>query len=601
MTAPDTQSPAPADKPRREPMFTPEDKANIAWFWRGYLREKLPWLIVVFGMVIAQGFVYQQFLRLTESGLRVIFDSGTLRDLVVICAAVFGVFAFRGVMSYLIPRVSVWIAADAVAKLRRELIHHLMELDLAFFEHTPPAAMIQKLVGQVEGLGNFVGQTTVKAGRDIATVVIVSIYLAYQQPLLFASAAIVFPVIILTMQLVSRKVKLVQAQTENAMRDYISTIDETMSGMRTVKIAGQEEVEEDRLVKSTSRLRRLTIRRNAAQAVILPCIDFAAAFVYMLVIGGGGYMVISPAFDVDGAAIIAFLIGLVLIFDPGRRIAQFVVSLQGALVQLRLVRGLYDERAGIVDAPDAVSEFDTGADLTLDNVTFGYEPDRPLFRDLSLTFGGGQVTAIVGPTGSGKTTILSLLGRLYDPIGGTVRIGDIPVNKIRISDLRQAFSVVAQDIVIFNSSILDNIRYVNPDATDAEVRAAAEAAELADVIAERGDLPVGPKGAQLSGGQKQRIAIARAFLRDAPIILLDEATSALDQKTEDKVKRALGRLARGKTTIMVAHRLSSVIDADRIYVLETGALVEQGTHAELLAKNGLYAQLFDSQKQSYGN
>ncbi|TNY45984.1 ABC transporter ATP-binding protein, partial [Streptococcus pyogenes] len=133
-----------------------------------------------------------------------------------------------------------------------------------------------------------------------------------------------------------------------------------------------------------------------------------------LVLGGGGYMVIRPAFDVDGAAIIAFLIGLVLIFDPGRRIAQFVVSLQGALVQLRLVRGLYDERAGIVDAPDAVSEFDTGADLPLDNVTFGYEPDRPLFRDLSLTFGGGQVTAIVGPTGSGKTTILSLLGRLYD-------------------------------------------------------------------------------------------------------------------------------------------------------------------------------------------
>lgn len=581
-------------------MFTPQDKANIAWFWNGYLKEKLPWLGLVFLMVIAQGLVYQQFLRLTESGLRVIFDSGSVRDLVVICAAVFGVFAFRGVMSYLVPRVSVWIAADAVAKLRRDLIEHVMALDLAFFERTPSAAMIQKLVGQVESLGNFVGQTTVKAGRDIATVVIISAYLAWQQPLLFTSAAIVFPVIIVAMQFVSRKVKLVQAQTENAMRDYITSIDETMSGMRTVKISGQEAVEQERLVASTRRLRRLTIRRNAAQAVILPCIDFAAAFVYMLVIGGGGYMVLSPDFDVDGAAIIAFLIGLILVFDPGRRIAQFMVSLQSSLVQLRLVRGLYEERPTIVDAPDATSEFDTNGDLTFDGVTFGYDTERPLFSDLSLTFAGGKVTAIVGPTGSGKTTILSLLGRLYDPDGGTVRIGGDPVDKIRIADLRGAFSVVAQDIVIFNSSILENIRYVEPDATDAQVMAAAEAAELNDLIAERGDVPVGPKGSQLSGGQKQRIAIARAFLRDAPIILLDEATSALDQKTEDRVKRALGRLSKGKTTIMVAHRLSSVIDADCIYVLESGAMVEQGTHAELIAQAGLYAQLFESQKQSYG-
>lgn len=580
-------------------MFSPQDKANIRWFWTGYLREKLPWLILVFLMVIAQGAVYQQFLRLTESGLRVIFESGSVRDLVMVCLAVFGVFVFRGVMSYVVPRMSTWIAADAVAKLRQDLIEHLMELDLAFFEKTPSANLIQKLVGQVESVGRFVGQTSVKAGRDLATVVIVSAYLAWQQPLLFFSAALVLPVIISAMQFVSRKVKIVQAETETAMQEYLATIDETMSGMRTVKIAGQEGVEQDRLLRSTKRLRRLTIRRNMAQAVILPCIDFAAAFAYVLVIGGGGYMALSANFDVDGAGIIAFLIGLVLIFDPGRRIAQFTVSLQAALVQLARVRGLYEERPTIVDAPDAVGSFDTRGDLVFDKVTFGYEPDRPLFRDLSLTFGGGEVTAIVGPTGSGKTTVLSLLGRLYDPAEGSVQIGGLPVDQIRIESLRGAFSVVAQDIVIFNSSILENIRYVKPMASDAEVQAAADAAELTEIIAERGDLPVGPKGSQLSGGQKQRIAIARAFLRDAPIILLDEATSALDQKTEDRVKRALGRLAKGKTTIMVAHRLSSVIDADRIYVLESGAMVDQGTHEDLLAEGGLYAQLFESQKQSY--
>lgn len=583
----------------KEKMFSPKDKANIRWFWERYLREKLPWLILVFFMVVAQGAVYQQFLRLTESGLRVIFESGSAQDLVMVCLAVFGVFAFRGVMSYVVPRLSTWIAADAVAKLRQDLIDHLMELDLAYFEKTPPATLIQKLVTQVESIGKFVGQTSVKAGRDVATVVIVSIYLAWQQPILFFGAAVVVPLIIIAMQFVSRKVKRVQAETETAMRDYLATIDETMSGMRTVKIAGQESVEQERLLVSTKRLRRLTIRRNMAQAVILPCIDFAAAFAYMLVIGGGGYMVLSASFEVDGAGIIAFLIGLVLIFDPGRRIAQFTVSLQAALVQLARVRELYEERPTIVDAPDATESFDKGGDLVFDQVTFGYEADRPLFQDLSLTFGGGKVTAIVGPTGSGKTTVLSLLGRLYDPSAGSVRIGGTPVDQIRIEALRGAFSVVAQDIVIFNSSITENIRYVKPTASDAEVLAAAEAAELSEIIAERGDLPVGPKGSQLSGGQKQRIAIARAFLRDAPIILLDEATSALDQKTEDRVKRALGRLAKGKTTIMVAHRLSSVIDADQIYVLESGALVEQGTHDTLLSEGGLYAQLFESQKQSY--
>ncbi|WP_372520252.1 ABC transporter ATP-binding protein [Roseovarius sp.] len=205
----------------------------------------------------------------------------------------------------------------------------------------------------------------------------------------------------------------------------------------------------------------------------------------------------------------------------------------------------------------------------------------------------------VGATGSGKTTILSLLSRLYDTQGGEIRIGDTPIDRLKVGSLRGAFSVVAQDIVIFNASIWDNIRYVRPDATEAEVWQAAEDADIAELIRRRGNTPVGPKGAQLSGGQKQRIAIARAFLRDAPILLLDEATSALDQATEERIKAALTRLTKGKTTIVVAHRLSSISDADRIFVLEGGRLVEDGQHDELLAENGLYAQLYKAQKRGY--
>jgi ATP-binding cassette subfamily B protein/subfamily B ATP-binding cassette protein MsbA len=290
---------------------------------------------------------------------------------------------------------------------------------------------------------------------------------------------------------------------------------------------------------------------------------------------------------------------MVMVFDPARLLALFFGSLQSNMVLLDRIRGLYDEVSRINDAPDAVEEFDTRGDIVLRDVRFSYSPDQPLFDGLDMIFEGGKVSAIVGSTGSGKTTILSLLSRLYDVEGGQITIGGQPIEQLKLRALRGAYSVVAQDIVIFNNSIWENIRYVNPDATEDEIWQAAENAEIAELIRRRGDTPVGPKGAQLSGGQKQRIAIARAFLRDAPILLLDEATSALDQATEARIKSALDRLTRGRTTIVVAHRLSSVSDADRIFVLEAGRLVEEGRHDDLLAQNGLYAQLYRAQKKGY--
>jgi ABC-type multidrug transport system fused ATPase/permease subunit len=580
-------------------MFSPEDRDNIRWFWNTYLKQKSPWLLLVLGMILVQGFVYQQFLVLTEDGLRVIFDSGALSDLARVCGVVFVLFVTRALMSYLTPRLSVWLASDSVLAMRRDLIDHLMTLDLAYFENTNSGEIILKLVNQAQGLSQFVGQTTVNAVRDAATVLIVSGYLVFKSPLLFLIAIIVLPLIILMMQHVSQRIKDIQANAESALGAYMTGIEEMTSGMRTVKIAGQEEVERARLLQATKNIRNLSIKLQSAQALVMPSIDLVSAFVYVLVIGGGGYMVLSGDFGLDGAGIIAYLLGLVLVFDPARLLAGCFAKLQANLIILRGVRSLYRIQPRIVDAPDAIDTFDTSGDIELRNITFRYSPDTPLFKDLNMTFKGGQVSAIVGATGSGKTTILSLLTRLYAVQRGNVLIGGTFVKNLRIKALRSAFSVVAQDIVIFNSSIWENIRYVRPDATDAEIWAAAEAAEIADLMKARGDTPLGPKGSQLSGGQKQRIAIARAFLRSAPMLLLDEATSALDQKTEDKVKRALSRLSEGKTTIIVAHRLSAITHADWIYVLDAGQVVEQGTHEELIAASGLYAGMYRAQKQGY--
>lgn len=586
-------------KPDRHPILSRADRANLRWLWRGYLKARAPWLGLVLAMILVQGLVYQQFLSMTESGLRVIFESGSLRDLAVVCAGVFFLFAVRGLMSYLVPLITVRLSNEAIFEIRRDLIGHMMSLDLAYFERTKSGEIIHRLVTQTQQLGVFFGLATAGAVRDAVTVVIVSGYLIWKNPVLFTAAVVVLPFIIWVMNYVSDRVKQAQGQAEQALGDYMNGIEETVTGMRTVKIASQEQVEAGRLMKGTGAIRDLMNRVQTTQALVMPSIDLSSAFVYVLVIGGGGYMVLSPDFDVDGAGIITFLLGMVMVFDPARLLAQYFGALQSNLVLLDRVRGLYDQTPTIGDAPDAVAEFDTGGDIVLDNVTFAYSPDHPLFDGLDMTFRGGQVSAIVGATGSGKTTILSLLSRLYDVQGGRITIGGQPIDKLRVARLRGAFSVVAQDIVIFNNSIWENIRYVNPQASDADVWRAAENAEIADLVRRRGDAPVGPKGAQLSGGQKQRIAIARAFLRDAPILLLDEATSALDQATEERIKSALGRLTKGKTTIMVAHRLSSVADADRIFVLEAGQLVEQGRHAELLAGGGLYAQLYQAQKKGY--
>ncbi|MEX1236184.1 MAG: ABC transporter ATP-binding protein [Roseovarius sp.] len=586
-------------KSKRAPLYSERDRDNLRWLWVRYLRQKAPWLFVVLGMILVQGVVYQQFLSMTESGLRVIFESGSVADLVQVCIVVFVLFAVRALMSYLVPRVTVWISNDAIFQMRRDLIEHMMRLDLAYFERTKSGEIIQRLVTQTQALGVFVGQATANAVRDAVTVMIVSGYLIWKNPILFATAVVVLPFIIWVMNYVSDRVKIVQGEAETALGEYMNGIEETTGGMRTVKIAGQEGVETDRLMKGTGSIRDLMNRVQITQALSMPSIDLSSAFVYVLVIGGGGYMVLSPEFDMDGAGIITFLLGMVMVFDPARLLALFFGNLPSNLVLLDRIRRLHDEVPSITDKEGAVAEFDTRGDIVLEDVHFSYSEDQPLFAGLDMTFKGGEVSAIVGSTGSGKTTVLSLLTRLYDTKGGRITIGGQPIDQLKVTALRSAYSVVAQDIVIFNNSIWENIRYVKPGASDAEVWQAAENAEIADVIRARGGAAVGPKGAQLSGGQKQRIAIARAFLSDAPIILLDEATSALDQATEARIKSALDRLTRGKTTIIVAHRLSSIADADRIFVLEAGQLVEEGRHEQLLEQNRLYAQLYSAQKQGY--
>ena len=576
-------------------LFSEKDKSNIAWFWRRYLKRKTPWLGLILALVLLEGFVLQKFLAITETGLRVIFEQGDIIDLLWICLMVFLIFTVRALVSFVVPTLSVRLASGAVLELRSDLIRHVLYMDQRFFDRTNSSDLILRFVNQVEALSQFVGRTTVEAVRDVATIVIISGYLIYKSALLFGVALLLLPIIFLLMRMVSETIKRIQAQSEQALGSYMNTIEEMSGGMRTIKMTGQEAAEVDRMISESGNIKKLAVNLHMAQALVLPSIDLSSAIVYMVVIGGGGYLALSEASALDGASIIAFLLGLVIVFDPARRLSQFFTKLQTSLILLASVRGVLQTQPDVSDEGNVSKFTDTRIDITLHDIGFSYEADQTLFDGISLQFKAGQKTAIVGSTGSGKTTLLSLMARLYDLNSGAVLFNGQDIKQFTLKSVREKFSIVAQDVVIFNKSIAENIQYADPKASAEAVRAAAKLARIDDLMIERGDQPVGPKGSLLSGGQKQRIAIARAFLKPAPILLLDEATSALDALTEQKVNASFKDLQAGKTTIVVAHKFSSVVDADHIYVLEAGKLVEQGTHADLMAKAGLYASMFSAQ------
>ena len=575
--------------------FSEKDKSNITWFWRRYLKRKTPWLGLILALVLLEGFVLQKFLAITETGLRVIFEQGDIMDLLWICLVVFLIFMVRALVSFVVPTLSVRLASGAVLELRSDLIRHVLYMDQRFFDRTNSSDLILRFVNQVEALSQFVGRTTVEAVRDVTTIVIISGYLIYKSALLFGVALLLLPIIFLLMRMVSETIKRIQAQSEQALGNYMNTIEEMSGGMRTIKMTGQEAAEVDRMISESGNIKKLAVNLHMAQALVLPSIDLSSAVVYMVVIGGGGYLALSEASALDGASIIAFLLGLVIVFDPARRLSQFFTKLQTSLILLASVRGVLQTQPDVSDEGNVSKFTDTRIDITLNDIGFSYEADQTLFDGISLQFKAGQKTAIVGSTGSGKTTLLSLMARLYDLNSGAVLFNGQDIKQFTLKSVREKFSIVAQDVVIFNKSIAENIQYADPTASPDAVRAAAQLARIDNLMVERGDQPVGPKGSLLSGGQKQRIAIARAFLKPAPILLLDEATSALDALTEQKVNASFKDLQAGKTTIVVAHKFSSVVDADHIYVLEAGKLVEQGTHADLMAKAGLYASMFSAQ------
>ncbi len=482
-----------------------------------------------------------------------------------------------------------------VADLRRGLYAHLLSLDQSFFEKTRAGELLSRLSADTELLRSVVGSSMSVALRSGVTVTGSAIMLAVTSPRLALFALLGIPLVVLPMALSGRRVRAVAKAAQDRVADANARAGETLGAMHTVQSYAREGYEAGRFGEAVTVALRAARRRIGLQALL-------TALVIVLVFGSITAVLWVGAQDVIAGRMSPGTLGqfvLYALIGAGSvgALAEVWAEVQRAAGGMARINELLAETSALArPATPATLPSPVRGELRLRGVRFHYptRPDAPALEDFDLDVAPGETVALVGPSGAGKSTVFQLLLRFHDPEAGTITLDGVDLRTLEPADLRRHIALVPQDPVVFGTTARENIRYGRLEAGDAEIEAAARSAEAHDFLAalpQGYDSELGERGARLSGGQQQRLAIARALLKDAPILLLDEATSALDAQSERAVQAALERLMRGRTTLVIAHRLATVLQADRIVVMDRGRIVDQGTHAQLLAKGGLYAEL----------
>lgn len=516
----------------------------------------------------------------------------------VIAGAVLVIFTLKGVSTYGQMVVLSRVGNAIVADLQNKLFKRLTEQDQAYFDRMSLPELAIRVNTGAASARNVIDMLVLSLGRDVLTLLGLVVVLISMDPIMSLLALVIMPPIVIGVSVLVKRVKTYAKRQVVSNAKIGATLQETVLGVRIVKAFGMEPVMQKRMAMSVSEVQKQSNKIASLTARTSPLMESLGGFAIALVIFYGGYSVVE--LGQDPGAFFAFITALLLAYDPARRLARLNVNLSKAIVGVRLMYELIDEEPDLVKAENAPDLKVTRGEVSFEGVQFSYGEGAAL-TGLSLIAEGGKTTALVGASGAGKSTVFALIERFYDPQAGRISIDGQPIDAVSMASLRENIAYVGQESYLFNISLRDNIAVGKPGATQEEVEAAARAANAHDFIQELPEgydtLP-GEGGDRLSGGQRQRIAIARAMLRNAPILLLDEATSALDAESEAKVQGALETLKSGRTTLVIAHRLSTVRHAQCIHVMDKGRVIESGSHDKLFEQDGIYRRLCELQFQN---
>ena len=524
-----------------------------------------------------------------------IFIKQDARMLTLIPAAILAIYFIKMICSYGQTVIMSLIGQRVVTDLRNELYNHIQRQSLAFFTNHPTGTLMSRITNDVNLIQGAVSEAVTSLFKDSFTIIGLIILIFYRDWKLAIIAMFVFPLTIYPIAKFGTMMRNVATRTQVTMGSLTSLLQETISGTRIVKAFGMEEYEGKRFAKENEDLFNLFMKSVSIRAISSPLMEFLGGVAIAIIVLYGGYEVLRGSSTPGN--FFSFLTALIMLYEPVKRLTNVNNTIQQGVAGAERVFGIIDTVPDIRNEPDAIDLPKISQGIDIENVTFCYD-ETPVLKNINLSIRAGEVVAFVGMSGGGKTTLVNLIPRFYDVKEGQILIDGHDIRHVTIESLRRQIGIVTQQTILFNDTVRNNIAYGSIEKSDEDIIKAARAANAHDFVMNLPDgynSVIGELGTKLSGGERQRMSIARALLKNAPILILDEATSSLDTEAEMEVQDALETLMKGRTTLIIAHRLSTIRNAHRIIVLANGEIVEEGTHESLLEKRGEYFKYYHMQ------